>query len=101
MELGFIEGLRRRWEILGITAFPETSSQKAKPSGEVQEAVDPSSFLSLGEEEDIIMRPTPENVDQPTDMAEDADGVDGAEGRRQILEGAIVKSVIDSAAQGK
>ncbi|KAH6914193.1 U3 snoRNP protein [Coprinopsis sp. MPI-PUGE-AT-0042] len=90
MELGFIEGLRRRWEILGITAFPETSAQMGKPSEEDQEAVDPSSFLSLGEEEDIVMRPSPENVDKPTDMAEDADGVDGAEGRRQILEGAIV-----------
>lgn len=107
MELGFIEGLRRRWEVLGIAAFPEdSSSQKGAPSradesgNSIQEEVDPSSFLSLGEDEDIVMgSTTPQNVDKPTDMAEDADGVDSAQGRKQILEGAIVKSVIDSAAQ--
>ena len=100
MELGFIESLRRRWEVLGITAFPAQEAPSASEVGNnsIREE-DPSSFLGLEEDQDIVMGLSPQNVDKPTDV--DTDGVDGAQGRRQILEGAIVKSVIDSAAQGK
>ncbi|TFK25525.1 U3 snoRNP protein [Coprinopsis marcescibilis] len=89
MELGFIEGLRRRWEVLGLKATNTT--QKGK-----QKASDQDIDLENGgdQADDIVMGPAPGIKGE-----EDGDSVEGAESRRQIMDGAIVKSVIQSAAK--
>lgn len=68
MELGFIESLRRRWDVLGIKVPEEAQKNTGDPGGEM-----------LGEE---------------------YEGDAGAAARRKVMEGAIVESVISSAARG-
>lgn len=83
MELGFIESLRRRWDVLGID---EKGKKKAVDD-------DPSERImghSGGEHQKILME-------------DDLDAYEGDEGRAarlQIMDGGIVKSVISSAALG-
>ncbi|KAG6886271.1 hypothetical protein C0993_006681 [Termitomyces sp. T159_Od127] len=77
MELGFIENLRRRWEILGINATVPKADTAAS---------DPSKLIMPG-------------VDEALDATEEPIEDDGAEARKEILQGAIVKSVMDRAAQ--
>lgn len=73
MELGFIEGLRRRWDVLGIEVGATDGKAKEMP-------------LDL----------------EGTDAADVSDNqmqVDDSDAtRRAIMDGAIVKSVISSAA---
>lgn len=73
MELGFVESLRRRWEVLGIKA--DTS---AAITGEKMEA---------------------EAIEEGAAEAEAEFEADEA-ARARVLEGAIVESVISSAGQG-
>lgn len=82
MELGFIESLRRRWDVLGID---EKGKKKAVDD-------DPSERIMghSGEDQEILME-------------DDLDAYEGDEGRAarlQIMDGGIVKSVISSAALG-
>lgn len=73
MELGFVEGLRRRWDILGIDVEAQAKGkEKAKEMP-----------LDLEESEN--------------QMQVDEDDQDAT--RRAIMDGAIVKSVISSAAK--
>jgi hypothetical protein len=71
MELGFIENLRRRWNVLGIITHND-GGKTEKPS-------------------------------ESSDRHDDGDGgnePDEATSREEIMQGAIVKSVIASAVQG-
>ncbi|KAJ3530930.1 hypothetical protein NM688_g7645 [Phlebia brevispora] len=70
MEMGFVEGMRRRWGVLGIEM-----KGKEKARGSMEDGM---------EENEVA------------EMQHDADGKgdDAEQARRQILEGAIVKSVI-------
>ena len=78
MELGFIESLRRRWDVLGIKGESDDAEQTDDPS-------------------DNIM---PEN-DTEGDRKEVSEEKDeGADRRKEIMEGAIVKAVITSAVHG-
>jgi U3 small nucleolar RNA-associated protein 6 len=78
LELGFVEAVRRRWDVLGISLDAA-----------------PSSTEGQGEEEDQGQDKGPgERVDR---AEEDAMG-DAA--RRAIMEGAIVRKAIDGAAKG-
>lgn len=71
MELGFVEGLRRRWDVLGINLGVQAKGNaKEMP-------------LDLEESENQMQ------VDE-----DDRDAM-----RRAIMEGAIIKSVISSAAK--
>ncbi|PPQ74494.1 hypothetical protein CVT26_007954 [Gymnopilus dilepis] len=74
MELGFIESLRRRWDVLGIKVSEE---KRADPSREI-----------LGEE-----------MEEEEEEEREYEGDAGAEARRRVMEGAIVESVISSAAK--
>ena len=78
MELGFIESLRRRWDVLGINA----GDKRELRAYEDQDA----------EGSDLIIQ------EQGNDN-EDTD-TEGAASRQDIMQGAIVKSVITSAVQG-
>ena len=75
MELGFIESLRRRWDVLGIKGGSDDAERTDDPS------------------EDIM----PEN-DSEGPGKEEKD--EGAGRRKEIMEGAIVKAVITSAVHG-
>lgn len=90
MELGFIESIRRRWDVLGIKVDAEKSKK-----GKEKEQTDPSPDPM---EETLEGNGTDDKPDMAMDV--DEDGVEGAEARQQIMEGAIVKSVILNAAQG-
>lgn len=71
MELGFVESLRRRWEVLGLDAnAPESPSEQ--PSGNTEDAVDTT-------------RP---DVD------------DSEKARKEVLQGALAKAVMSSAVKG-
>lgn len=75
MELGFIEGLRRRWEVLGIKVDIKGKGKEVGREGEAE-----------GDMENM------EVDDIEEDSAEAA--------RRDIMQGAIVKTVITNAAKG-
>lgn len=87
MELGFIESLRRRWDVLGINAGSEDEGTK---KGKGADREDPSHHImhDLPEPEEPAHEP----------MEEEAEGADS---RKEIMEGAIVKSVVTSAVQGR
>lgn len=87
MELGFVESMRRRWEVLGIKVGEEDA--KGKQKEEAQPGTDPSPEVDVTAGEGDKMDVEEENVDET-----------GSEARKQIMEGAIVKSVITNAAQG-
>ncbi|KAF7979883.1 hypothetical protein HWV62_40667 [Athelia sp. TMB] len=83
MELGFIEGLRRRWDVLGIQISPD---EKGK-----EKALEMP--LELGADEAAAV------ADQmPTHNIADMVLDEGDATRKAIMDGAIVKSVISSAA---
>lgn len=92
MELGFMESLRRRWDVLGIKLDTEPAG---KGKQKARDDDDPSRFLMEDSEEPAD---TYERLEM--NVSTEAEDDDGGEARRQILEGAIVKSVIASAAQG-
>ncbi|KAG5646802.1 hypothetical protein DXG03_002179 [Asterophora parasitica] len=83
MELGFIESLRRRWDVLGISA-----AGAGNPTDADQPA-DPSRHIMPGFGDD-----TTAATHEP--MEEE---VEGADSRKEIMQGAIVKSVMTSAIQ--
>ncbi|GJE95014.1 hypothetical protein PsYK624_111930 [Phanerochaete sordida] len=74
-ELGFVESMRRRWELLGIDV---NGKGKAKAQEEVEEGMDER------------------EVDQ-MQMEADGEGDESEQARREIMQGAIVKSVISNA----
>jgi len=84
MELGFIENLRRRWDILGING---RSGDKNGEGGETTDVDDPSLHIlpELGE---------------TVAVQESVEEVEGTNSRKEIMQGAIVKSVMSSAVQG-
>lgn len=95
MELGFVESLRRRWTVLGIDVKgkgkgKDTGASKSTGKGQAGDAEDPYSGLgeAVGEEASDRMDVDGEAVDE--DEA----------ARKEIMGGAIVKSVITSAAKG-
>ena len=87
MELGFVESMRRRWEVLGIEVG-EGNGRGRQKEVEDAEGIDPSPEVDVTGGEGDKMN-VEENVDET-----------GFEARKQIMEGAIVKSVITNAAQG-
>lgn len=71
MEMGFVEGMRRRWTVLGI-------HEEDHPIAEVE---------------------TAEEALTPEEIAAKKGGDEGERARQAIMDGAIVKSVISSAAK--
>ena len=73
MELGFVESLRRRWEVLGLDAnAPDSPSEQPN-----------------------------ENTDLAVDTTTTPDGTDDSEkARKDVLQGALAKAVMTSAVKG-
>ncbi|TFK94570.1 hypothetical protein K466DRAFT_579822 [Polyporus arcularius HHB13444] len=92
MELGFVESLRRRWNVLGIEVKgkgKQKGASKGKGKEKEGDAEDP--YSGLGEV----------NLEEEADRMEvDGEDVDEDEAaRKEVMAGAIVKSVISSAAK--
>ncbi|KAI0812618.1 U3 small nucleolar RNA-associated protein 6-domain-containing protein [Irpex lacteus] len=79
MELGFVESMRRRWGVLGISV---TDKGKGKASPEMH--VDQDGAMNEGQ------------VEQMQTEA-DGEGDESEKARREIMQGAIVKSVVSNA----
>ncbi len=78
MEMGFVEGMRRRWGVLGIDL---NGKGKAKAQENVEDGMDDT------------------EVEQMQGEAE-GEGDEAEKARREIMQGAIVKSVISNAVKG-
>ncbi|XP_006460937.1 hypothetical protein AGABI2DRAFT_185273 [Agaricus bisporus var. bisporus H97] len=99
MELGFIENLRRRWDILGIS-YTKGKVDKGK-------GYDPSNVISLGlsngaEPDDHDIGMVDANGINEIAAATEIDELnrdEGAEAQRQIMNGAIVKTVMTNAVE--
>lgn len=91
MELGFIEGMRRRWNVLGINMKEEEKTQVGK-------GVEPDIDMG-GNDETVILD---EQREKPPDevIAAEKGGDEGEAARKAIMDGAIVKSALSSAAKG-
>lgn len=88
MELGFVESMRRRWGVLGIDVDEGTDKGKGK-AREADVAGNERTAAKMGNEE----------IDKMEVDAKD-EGEDGEAARREIMNGAIVRSVISSAVKG-
>ncbi|KAG6375433.1 U3 small nucleolar RNA-associated protein 6-domain-containing protein [Boletus reticuloceps] len=89
MELGFIEGMRRRWNVLGINTKDErTEAEKG---------------LGIDIDMNDIAEPVviDEQRERPPDevIAAEKGGDEGEAARKAIMDGAIVKSALSSAAK--
>ncbi|KAF5388845.1 hypothetical protein D9757_005662 [Collybiopsis confluens] len=84
MELSFTESLRRRWDILGISQV-ETRDQDATPDPDMTDENTNSTDSPAPKDAEM------DRLNQP--------GAEGARARRQILDGVIVKAIMDSAVQ--
>lgn len=90
MELHFIEGMRRRWNVLGISLDEggRRTNQRMEIDVDMNGTDDPIII------DDIEERPPDEIV------AAEHGGDEGDAARRAIMEGAIVKSAMSNAAKG-
>ncbi|KAL0956148.1 hypothetical protein HGRIS_002310 [Hohenbuehelia grisea] len=85
LEMVFVESLRRRWEVLGIVEGPTTISAGGQKNGKGK---------VKGGEADEETGEGETEVEKQAEKDDDA----GAAARKEIMEGAIVKTVISSAA---
>ncbi|KAL0581821.1 U3 snoRNP protein [Marasmius crinis-equi] len=90
MELGFIESLRRRWDVLGID---ETQTRNDK--GKEKEKEQMFDLEVVDEDGDLPMAPTTDEDTVPVV----SEGQEGAAARKEIMSGVIVKAAISSAVQ--
>ncbi|KAL4080344.1 U3 small nucleolar RNA-associated protein 6-domain-containing protein [Scleroderma yunnanense] len=88
MELHFIEGIRRRWNILGI------SLDERKLTNEDQQMEVDITMDGTGDHMFINEEKLPDEV-----VAAEQEGDEGEAARRAIMEGAIVKSAMSNAAK--
>ena len=84
MELGFVESMRRRWGVLGIN-IDSKGKGKAASTMDVDEIADGA--MNEGA------------VEQMQNEA-DGEGDESDRARREIMQGAIVKSVVSNAVKG-
>ncbi|KAF8653585.1 hypothetical protein AX16_003863 [Volvariella volvacea WC 439] len=91
MELGFIESLRRRWEVLGIKL---ASNENDKGKDRASEEDDPSAHIMGQDNASMTI------IDEQANSAQaELEGEEGTVARREIMNGAIVKAVITSAVE--
>ncbi|KAJ4468301.1 U3 small nucleolar RNA-associated protein 6-domain-containing protein [Lentinula aciculospora] len=94
MELGFIESLRRRWDVLGISGEGRSNLQKGKDV-----VSEKDQFLDVDMADGgTISAGTVETRDAELERLDQV-GDEGTTARKQILDGVIVKAVMDSAVQ--
>lgn len=89
MELGFIEGLRRRWDVLGIDMLGRDGKGKEKAK----------EVLTTDLDGDAEADVTQMDLDGGAVEAGNDEEDNGMATRKAIMDGAIVKSVISSASK--
>ncbi|KAJ3824206.1 U3 snoRNP protein [Lentinula raphanica] len=113
MELGFVESLRRRWGVLGIGegigkgGEGEGTSEPREMTGDDSDGhKDP--FLDVDVDIDANPTPVPAGIGETRDaeleleletQRWDQEGDEGHIARKQVLDGGIIKAVMDSAVQ--
>lgn len=90
MEMGFVEGMRRRWGVLGIRVGGGGEGEGVGEGGEGKE----------GEKGMDVDGEEKEKDEMVLDVEKEDEDEEGEEARRAIMNGQIIKSVISSAAQG-
>lgn len=85
LEISFVERMRKRWEILGIG-----DAMSGKANMEID-----------GEDGASATLPEPEAKAAQVDAAEEDVSVAQQKGKNAVLEGAIVKAVLENACAGK
>ena len=80
MELGFVESLRRRWEVLGLEVDKGAQEKEADVDA------------------DVVMGSTNTDTQRDSEQEAEEDEID-EQARKEILRGALVKTVISSAAK--
>ncbi|KAH7888620.1 U3 small nucleolar RNA-associated protein 6-domain-containing protein [Phlebopus sp. FC_14] len=92
MEMGFIENMRRRWDVLGINVETEGDDESNKGK-QTERDVD------MGVSGDIMI--IDDDGEKPPDevLAAEQHGNEGEAARKAIMDGAIVKSTLLSAAK--
>ena len=99
LEMGFVEAVRRRWDVLGISLdAAAAASASASPSA----SSDPDQDRDRDQGGPTLMMLS-ERVDKKMMEEEEAATMigDDDEARRAIMDGAIVRQVIDSATKGE
>ncbi|KAG1716655.1 hypothetical protein ID866_533 [Astraeus odoratus] len=93
MELHFIEGMRRRWNVLGIPV--EEEKKKSIDDGQMDIDID------IGDTGNPVFINDDQEQKPPDEVVTAEQGGDAGEAaRKAIMEGAIVKSAMSSAAKG-
>jgi U3 small nucleolar RNA-associated protein 6 len=92
MELGFIEGLRRRWDVLGIDMLGRDVKGKEKAKEGLTVDLDGDATIAEAEAMQLDFGGGAVEADNDNDD-------NGIATRKAIMDGAIVKSVICSAAR--
>ncbi|OAX32879.1 hypothetical protein K503DRAFT_869894 [Rhizopogon vinicolor AM-OR11-026] len=91
MEMNFIEGMRRRWTVLGIH---EENNSVGEAEMIAEKHLEPIVDDGPGE---VLAVET--GIKPPEEVAAEKGGDEGERARQAIMDGAIVKSVISSAAK--
>ncbi|EIW83286.1 hypothetical protein CONPUDRAFT_101998 [Coniophora puteana RWD-64-598 SS2] len=94
MELGFIETLRRRWQVLGISVSGSSKSLDDEPVA-VAEDITSAVGMDGGGGAMVVDE---EGEMEPTEKAAEQKDGEGEAARKAIMDGAIVKSAMSSAA---
>ncbi|KAH9983609.1 U3 small nucleolar RNA-associated protein 6-domain-containing protein [Russula compacta] len=94
LEMGFVEAVRRRWDVLGISLGDAASSSSASSEQEQEQEQGPDQDRDRDQGGLLMLS---ERVDRK--MGQEAATMigDDDEARRAIMDGAIVRQVIDSA----
>lgn len=93
MEMNFVEGMRRRWTVLGIH---EENKPVYEDTTMAEKHLEPIVDDGTGE----VLAGEETEIKPPEEIAAEKGGDEGEIARQAIMNGAIVKSVISSAAKG-
>ncbi|KAJ3758844.1 U3 snoRNP protein [Lentinula raphanica] len=102
MELGFVESLRRRWDVLGISINGDGKTDSRKITGSDS---DKDQFLDVDVDMDMDENATPAGIEEAGQARDDElerwdqEGDEGITARKQVLDGVIIKAVMDNAVQ--
>jgi hypothetical protein len=93
MEMNFVEGMRRRWTVLGI-------HEEENAVGEAETIAEKHLEPIVDDGQEVVLGAGEAEIKPPEEIAAEKGGDEGEKARQAIMDGAIVNSVISSAAKG-
>jgi hypothetical protein len=93
MEMNFVEGMRRRWTVLGI-------HEEENAVGEAETLAEKHLEPIVDDGQEVVLGAGETEIKPPEEIAAEKGGDEGEKARQAIMDGAIVNSVILSAAKG-